>query len=230
MKTKNVNNAIEDWLGGRTDRAGSEWLAGEMKKDPELAREVNLRRKTDEIIADRQVMELRNKLSVIGRKKRAAAPLRGIVMNSARYAAAVALIAVISTAIYLEMRPDASPEKLYASNYDRYESPGAVRSASGEGNALMELGWVEGALDCYNRSLAREPSIAETWNAKGVALTALGRYDVALDSFNESLMINSNYGEAWGNKGLVLKSLGRTKEAEIAFSRSGADCPACAAG
>lgn len=68
MKTKNVNNAIEDWLGGRADRAGREWLAGEMAKDPELAREVNLRRRTDEILADRQVMELRSKLSVIGRK------------------------------------------------------------------------------------------------------------------------------------------------------------------
>jgi tetratricopeptide (TPR) repeat protein len=199
MKTKNVNNAIEDWLGGRTDRAGSEWLAGEMKKDPELAREVNLRRKTDEIIADRQVMELRNKLSVIGRKKRAAAPLRGIVVKSVRYAAAVALMAVISTAIYLEMRPGASPEKLYASNYDRYESPGAVRSASGEGNALMENAIASYSAKEYEKAITYLEQIInsdrndmESVFMHGMANMEVKNYPVASGSFTRVIEHNDN--------------------------------------
>lgn len=199
MKTKNVNNAIEDWLGGRTDRAGSEWLAGEMRKDPELAREVNLRRKTDEIIADRQVMELRSRLSVIGRKKRAAIPLRGILVRSARYAAAVALLAIISTAIHLELKPDASPEELYASNFVQYESPGAVRSASSEGNALMENAIASYAAKEYDKAITYLEQIInsdrndmESLFMHGMANMEVKNYPVASGSFTRVIEHNDN--------------------------------------
>ena len=33
MKTKDVNNAIENWLGGHADRSAQDWLIDEMKKD-----------------------------------------------------------------------------------------------------------------------------------------------------------------------------------------------------
>jgi len=32
MKTKDVNNAIENWLGGHADRSAQDWLIDEMKK------------------------------------------------------------------------------------------------------------------------------------------------------------------------------------------------------
>ena len=199
MKTKNVNNAIEDWLGGRTDRAGSEWLADEMRKDPELAREVNLRRKTDEIIADRQVMELRSKLNAIGRKKRAAIPLRGILVRSARYAAAVALLAIISTAIYLELKPDVSPEELYASYYAIYESPGAVRSATSEGNVLMENAIASYAAKEYDKAITYLEQIInsdrndmESLFMHGMANMEVKNYPVASGSFTRVIEHNDN--------------------------------------
>jgi tetratricopeptide (TPR) repeat protein len=199
MKTKNVNNAIEDWLGGRADRAGREWLAGEMAKDPELAREVNLRRRTDEILADRQVMELRSKLSVIGRKKRAAVPLRGIIVKGARYAAAVALIALISSAIYLELKPGTSPEQLYASSYTRYESPGAVRSASGEGNALMENAIASYSAKEYEKAIIFLEQIInsdrndmESVFMHGMANMEVKNYPVASGSFSRVIEHNDN--------------------------------------
>ena len=55
MKTINVNNTIENFLGGSAGKAEAEWLKEEMKKDPALAREVNLRRKTDEILCKQGV-------------------------------------------------------------------------------------------------------------------------------------------------------------------------------
>lgn len=199
MKTKNVNNAIEDWLGGRADRADSEWLAGEMRKDPELAREVNLRRRTDEIIADRQVMELRGKLSAIGRKKRASLPLRGIVVKSARYAAAVTLMAIISTAIYLELKPGASPDELYASSYSRYESPGAVRSAYGEENTLMENAIASYAAKEYEKAIIYLEQIINTDRndmesvfMHGMANMEVKNYPVASGSFTRVIEHNDN--------------------------------------
>lgn len=106
MKTINVNNAIENFLGGQSDKAGKEWLMKEMKKDPALAREVTLRRKTDEILADRQVMELRDKLGAIEKRKRSSGTIRRAMIKSAKYAAAVALMAVISSVLYLLLKPD----------------------------------------------------------------------------------------------------------------------------
>jgi tetratricopeptide (TPR) repeat protein len=199
MKTKNVINAIEDWLGGRADRADREWLAGEMKKDPELAREVNLRRKTDEIIADMQVMELRNKLSVIGRKKRAAIPVRGIMIKSARYAAAVAIMAVISTALYMELRPDPSPDQLYASNYERYVSPGAVRSASSAENELMENAIASYSAKEYEKAITYLEQIInsdrndmESVFMHGMANMEVKNYPVASGSFTRVIEHNDN--------------------------------------
>lgn len=241
MKTKNVNNAIEDWLGGRADRAGSEWLAGEMKKDPELAREVNLRRKTDEIIADRQVMELRSKLGAIGRKKRAAIPLRGILVRSARYAAAVALLAVISTAIYLELKPGASPEQLYASSYERYESPGAVRSASGEGNILMENAIASYSAKEYEKAITYLEQIInsdrndmESVFMHGMANMEVKNYPVASGSFTRVIEHNDNlYLEdaEWylglcymmtGNREKALSQFGSIAASESRYSRKAA--------
>ncbi|MDZ7634970.1 MAG: hypothetical protein U5L72_11330 [Bacteroidales bacterium] len=50
MKTINVHNTIENFLGGSAGKAEAEWLKSQMKQDPVLTREVNLRRKTDEIL------------------------------------------------------------------------------------------------------------------------------------------------------------------------------------
>lgn len=227
MKTKNVNNAIEDWLGGRADRAGSEWLAGEMKKDPELAREMNLRRKTDEIIADRHIMELRSKLTVIGRKKRAAVPMRGIIVKSARYAAAVALTAVISTAIYLELRPGASPDQLYASSYTRYESPGAARSASGEGNALMENAIASYSAKEYEKAITYLEQIInsdrndmESVFMHGMANMEVKNYPVASGSFTRVIEHNDNLylEDAEWYLGLCYMMTGNREKARSQFS------------
>lgn len=138
MKTNKVNNAIENMLGGQTDKAGEDWLMKEMNKNPDLNQEVKLRRKTDEILADRQIIDLRNKLNVIERGNRSAATVRKLLVKSARYAAAVAVVALLSTALYLGLRSGSSADELYATFYSVYESPGAVRSAENSGNTLME--------------------------------------------------------------------------------------------
>lgn len=138
MKTNKVNNAIENMLGGQTDKAGDEWLIEEMKKNPGLNQEVKLRRKTDEILADRQIIDLRNKLKVIERGNRSAGTVRRLLVKSSRYAAAVAIVALLSTALYLGLRSGSSPDELYATFYSGYESSGAARSAENSGNTLME--------------------------------------------------------------------------------------------
>ncbi|HAX94453.1 MAG TPA: hypothetical protein DCY25_11020 [Bacteroidales bacterium] len=199
MKTRNVNNAIEDWLGGQTDKAGEEWLIREMKKDPALAREITLRRKTDEILAERQVIDLRNMLTAIERKKRSAGTLRRTMVKSAKYAAAVALVALISSALYLGLRPGASPDELYSSYYSRYESPGAVRSAVSPGNTLMENAIASYSAKEYEKAIMYLEQVINTGQEgmesvfmHGMANMEVKNYPVASRSFTRVIEHNDN--------------------------------------
>lgn len=199
MKTSNVNNAIEDWLGGHADKAGKDWLNSEIKKDPALAREFNLRRKTDEIIAQRQVIDLRNKLTAIERNKRSSGTLRRTMVKSARYAAAVALVAIISTAFYIVMRPGSSPDELYSANYSRYESPGAVRSAVSPDNSLMENAIASYSAREYEKAIMYLEQVINTGQEDmesvfmhGMANMEVKNYPVASGSFTRVIEHNDN--------------------------------------
>ena len=199
MKTRNVNNAIEDLLGGHADKAGKDWLNNEIKKDPSLAREFILRRKTDEIIADRKVIDLRNKLNSIEMKKRSAGTLRRTMVKSARYAAAVALVAFISTAFYLVLRPGSSPDELYTANYSRYESPGAVRSAVSPENTLMENAIASYSAREYDKAIMFLEQVISTGQEDmesvfmhGMANMEVKNYPVASGSFSRVIEHNDN--------------------------------------
>ncbi|NLE35777.1 MAG: hypothetical protein GX622_11790 [Bacteroidales bacterium] len=199
MKTINVNNAIENWLGGQSDQAGMEWLMNEMEKDPALAREVTLRRRTDEILADRQVMELRDKLGAIERRKRSAGTVRRALIKSTKYAAAVALMAIISSALYLLLIPDPSHDELYSSYYSRYESPGAVRSAVSPGNTLMENAIASYTAREYEKAIVFLEEVIRTGQddmesvfMHGMANMEVKNYPVASGSFTRVIEHNDN--------------------------------------
>lgn len=199
MKTKDVNNAIENWLGGHADRSAQDWLMEEMKKDAALAREVNLRRKTDEILADHDVIELRHKLTAIEMRRQHAGTVKRTVIRSARYAAAVALIAVLSTALYLTLRQPASPGELYSANYSRYESPGAVRSVVSPQNTLMENAIASYGAREYDKAIVYLEQLInngqedmESVFMHGMANMEVKNFPVASGSFTRVIEHNDN--------------------------------------
>lgn len=199
MKTKDVNNAIENWLGGHADRSAQDWLTNEMKQDAELAREVKLRRKTDEILAGRDIIDLRNKLTVIDMKRRSAVTVRKTVIRTTRYAAAVALVAILSTALYLTIRPAATPDGLYSEYYSRYESPGAVRSVVSTENTLMENAIASYTAREYEKAIVyleqlinSAPDDMESVFMHGMANMEVKNYPVASGSFTRVIEHNDN--------------------------------------
>jgi tetratricopeptide (TPR) repeat protein len=199
MKTINVNNTIEDFLAGSAGKVESEWLKGEMKKDPKLAREVHLRQRTDEILADREIIELRAKLGVIAMRKRSPVMIRRTVLKTASYAAAILLVAVISTALYLTVKPAASTEDLYAANYARYETPGAARSVVSTGNTLMENAIASYAAREYDKAIGflEQVIVSEQDNMEsvfmhGMANMEVSNYPLASGSFTKVIEHNDN--------------------------------------
>ncbi len=199
MKTINVNNTIESFLGGTAGRVEAEWLREEMKRNPALAREVDLRRKTDEILANREIFDLRTKLGVIEMKKRSTGTMRKAVLRTARYAAAITLLAIISSALYLIIRPGQSPEQLYKANYARYESPGAVRSAVSSANTLMENAIASYAAKDYEKAIGflEQVIVSENDNMEsvfmhGMANMEVSNYPAASGSFSKVIEHNDN--------------------------------------
>ena len=199
MKTKDVNNAIETWLGGNADRSTQDWLSNEMKKDPALSREVTLRRKTDEILANRDMINLRNKLTSIEMRKRSAGTAGRTIVKAARYAAAVALVAILSGALYLTLKPGSSPDELYSSYYSRYEAPGAVRSAVSSDNTLMENAIASYSARDYDKAIVYLEQVINTGQEDmesvfmhGMANMEVKNYPVASGSFTRVIEHNDN--------------------------------------
>jgi tetratricopeptide (TPR) repeat protein len=227
MKTNDVNNAIENWLGGRADKSAEEWLMKEIKRDASLKREVTLRRKTDEILADRDIIDLRHKLKAVEINKRSAVAVRRTVIKSARYAAAVVLVAIISGSLYFGLRPGSSPEELYSSYYARYEAPGAVRSGVSSGNTLMENALASYASREYEKAIIYLEQVISTGQEDmesvfmhGMANMEVKNYPVASGSFTKVIEHNDNlYLEdaAW-YLGLCYMMTGNNEKAKNQFN------------
>jgi tetratricopeptide (TPR) repeat protein len=171
----------------------------EMKRDSALEREVTLRRRTDEILAGRDVLDLRHKLTEIEMRKRSSGNVRRTIARSARYAAAVAILAIISSALYITLRPGTSADKLYSEYYSRYESPGAVRSAVSTNNTLMENALASYSAREYDKAIVYLEQVINTGQADiesvfmhGMANMEVKNYPVASGSFTRVIEHNDN--------------------------------------
>lgn len=198
MKTINVKNTIENYLSGNASDAEKVWLLDEMKKNPELAREISLRKKTDEILGRKDIIDLRTKLAAIEMRKRSGISLRKSAVRTAKYAAAVAFAALISTAVYLSVR-QTSPGDLYQRYYQPYELPGAVRSMAGTGNSLMDKAIAAYSMKDYKEAIVYLEQLINTEQGNmesvfmhGMANMEESNYPTASISFNKVLENNNN--------------------------------------
>jgi len=136
MSIINMNDAIERYLSGMMTKEEELWLNAEVKGNPELGSELELRRRTNKILLDMSVIELRGKLEAIEMRRRVANPVHRTAVRAAKAAAVVAGAAIISSSIYFPNR-NISPEKLYSHYYKGYEAVSYTRSARAETNALF---------------------------------------------------------------------------------------------
>jgi tetratricopeptide (TPR) repeat protein len=198
MKTINVNNTIENYISGSAGKAEETWLKEEMQRDPALAREVTLRRRTDEILSDRSIIDLRAKLGMIEMKKRSAGTFRKTAARTASYAAAILLALILTSALYVALRPG-SNDALFDRYYARYETPGAVRSVVSSGNTLMENAIASYTAKEYDKAIgyleqiiSAEQGDIETVFMHGMANMEVKNYPVASGSFSKVIEHNDN--------------------------------------
>ena len=99
------------------------------------------------------------------------------------------------------------------------ESSGTSRH-NNKGTSLMELGDCEGALACFDRAIAADPTHANTWNNRGNLFMRMGDYDQAIYSYERALALEPDHAVAWSNKAISLRRLDRLAEAVACYERA----------
>ncbi len=192
MKTIDFSYFIERYNAGEMSDTEKQWFLKELEGNIELRNEVELRKRTDEILKKQDVLSLRNKLSQIERNrnevtKQVSSPVKTYI----RYAAVIAALVLIGS-ITLLTRKNMSNDEIINRYYKVYEPPTSQRSAQSVPDADFTL-----ALELYNthdygkaailfnKVLDNKPNDMQIILLQGVANFEEKKYPEAKQSFSK---------------------------------------------
>ncbi|MBE0673294.1 MAG: tetratricopeptide repeat protein [Bacteroidales bacterium] len=147
MKTIDFNYFVERYVSGEMEPEEKRWFEKELSGDPTLVREVSLRRKTNEILMNGDILELRKKMSVISRDHSRKTSVISLRNRVTRYAAMLAVLIAVASLIYLPGRK-VSSEDLFNEYFSVAPTASeSVTRSSGSGTAEAYML----AVDYYNK-------------------------------------------------------------------------------
>jgi tetratricopeptide (TPR) repeat protein len=191
MKTIDFSYFIERYNAGEMSESEKQWFLKELEGNEKLRNEVNLRKRTDEILKNQNVMSLRNKLSEIeNRRKEVKKPVKDSKKTVfIRYAAVFAGLILIGS-IAMFSGKNLNSEKIMKHYYKIYEPPTSQRSAESGTNADFTLALefynthdYEKAAVLFNKVLENKPNDMQTVLLKGVSNFEEKKYPEAKQSF-----------------------------------------------
>lgn len=99
------------------------------------------------------------------------------------------------------------------------DEPNSRRAYFLRGNAYLDSGDFQAAVDDYGRAIELQPE-AVAFNNRGIAYRNLKDPRRAMDDFRQALMLDIDYRDAYNNLGLVLSDEGEFEEAIRCFNRA----------
>jgi len=96
----------------------------------------------------------------------------------------------------------------------------SARDWSLAGNAQVERGEYEEAVESYDRAINLDLYNPDLWYNKGLALTRLGRYEEALECYQRATNIKPFDADLWLSRGATLSGLGKYEEALECYDRA----------
>jgi len=100
------------------------------------------------------------------------------------------------------------------------KSPQKVRPHNNLGNALIESGRTEEAIEHYLQALRINPYSSEVHNNLADALSKLGQFQKAIDHYHEALRIQPDYVDAYNDLGNALINIGQVSDAIRHFNQA----------
>jgi tetratricopeptide (TPR) repeat protein len=191
MKTIDFSYFIERFIAGEMSETEKGWFLRELEGNEKLRNEVNLRKRTDEILKNQNVISLRSKLSRIeNQRKEVPQPLKNSKKTTyVKYAAVFAGLILIGS-ITLFSGKSLTGEKIMKRYYKVYEPPTSSRSAQTGTDADFTLALefynthdYEKAAVLFSKVLENKPNDMQTVLLKGVANFEEKKYPEAKQSF-----------------------------------------------
>ena len=92
-----------------------------------------------------------------------------------------------------------------------------------QGNFLMVLRQINGAIERYSHTIELNPNNAAAYNNRGTAYVKKGEFDRAIADHDKAIEFNPNYAEAYFNRGGAYKSKGDACQDKDDYDRAIAD-------
>jgi tetratricopeptide (TPR) repeat protein len=195
MKTIDYSYFIESYNSGKMSQAEKAWFLMELEGNESLQKEVLLRKKTDQILKQQDIITLRAKLSSI-EKFRKEEVVKNSKLKSPRfhYAAIFTGLVVIGSLFFLTFN-NQSPETIYKKYNQVYNIPGASRSTETIYNEAIEYfnkKEYSKALAGFQTYLKNNPGSVKYEFLSGVSYMEIKNYPDSKNSFNRVLGNKSN--------------------------------------
>lgn len=200
MKTIDFSYFIERYNAGEMTDTEQVWFQKELEGNEKLRNEVNLRKRTEEILKKPDVISLRNKLSQIEKNRKESntpvkKPGRSAVL---KYAAVVTTMVVIGS-IALFSGGKMSGDEIINHYYKAYQPPSVERSVKSAPDADFTLALefynirdYKNAAVYFNKVLESNPKDMQTVLLSGVSNYEDQKYPEAELSFNKVIDDNDN--------------------------------------
>jgi len=199
MKTNDFSYFIERYNSAEMSDSERQWFLKELDGNEKYLKEVNLRKRTDEILKSQNIISLRGKLSEIEKKREAYIPVRNSKKRvSLNYAAIIAALVIIGSLTMFSGR-NLSNDEIMNRYYKSYEPPTVQRSAQSGTNAdyTMALKFYntrdfEKAAIFFNKVVKSNPKDMQSTLLNGIANLENNKYPEAKQSFGNVINNDSN--------------------------------------
>jgi tetratricopeptide (TPR) repeat protein len=201
MKTNDFSYFIERYIANEMSDSEKLWFEKELDGNSELREEVNLRKRTDEILKNQDVISLRNKLSSIENQRKLkdkslSNPYR---IRYIRYAAVISVFVIIGSITLLFTGRSLNSETIMERYYKVYEPPTSQRSVSSGSNSEFNLALefynthdYEKAAALFSKVLENRPNDMELVLLEGVSSFEIKKYPEAKQSFGKVIDDKNN--------------------------------------
>ncbi len=199
MKTNDFSYLIERYNAGDMSENEKIRFEKELEGNKKLQYEVNLSRKTDEILKNQSVVSLRRKLQEIESRRTVNVPVRTRKLPVYIRYAAIAAILIAVGSITLFTGRNMTGDEIIDRYYKAYEPPTVSRSGVAAANNDFTLALqyyntrnYEKAVALFNKILKSNPRDMQTALLNGVSNFEDKRYPDAKESFATVINDNNN--------------------------------------
>jgi tetratricopeptide (TPR) repeat protein len=199
MEKIDFSSYIEKYIGGEMSNAERRWFEKELEGNEALRHELDLRKKTDQILKGQDLIKLRSKLVEIERtRKEVRKPVWSLNPVAFRYAAVIILLMAIGTLV-INPWSSMTAEEILEKYSQPYEPPTSIRSATNITTELFTKALqlynthdYEKAAELFSEIIESNPKDMESTLLNGVANFENNKYPEAKQSFTKVIDDNNN--------------------------------------